>query len=204
MAHSTDRRRGRGADAGDSRTDEVVASLVRHGLVDPERVDEAHALVSSALSGPTAADTPLRRRLAEVAGYVGGALVVAAAVIFLTEEWATLSTTGRVSTLAVIGLVLFGSAVVVLRTGGGDSGADRRRTVDADGLDLEAREIARGRRHRTAAGATRIVAAGWRRYCGSCSTAASFRSIIDRFEESFDVEVLPSRLAASWFGRRRS
>ena len=133
MAHSTDRRRGRGADAGDSRTDEVVASLVRHGLVDPERVDEAHALVSSALSGPTAADTPLRRRLAEVAGYVGGALVVAAAVIFLTEEWATLSTTGRVSTLAVIGLVLFGSAVVVLRTGGGDSGEGgvRRRLASA-------------------------------------------------------------------------
>jgi hypothetical protein len=118
-----------GAEAEHHRAGEVVSRLVGNGLVDAARADEAHAVVSSALSVPSAAEAPLRRRLAEVAGYVGGALVVAAAVIFLTEQWATLSATGRVSTLAAIGLLLFGAAVVVLRTGGagsGDGGVRRR------------------------------------------------------------------------------
>jgi hypothetical protein len=133
MPSSTDRRRPGGATAGPARTDKVVAALVSRGLVDAARAGEAQEVVSSALAGPSATETPLRRRLAEVAGYVGGALVVAAAVIFLTEQWAALSTTGRVSTLAAIGVVLFGAALVVLRTGGTggperetDSGVRRR------------------------------------------------------------------------------
>jgi len=130
MPKSTDRRRPSGTTAGPARTDEVVAALVSSGLVASARAAEAQEVVGSALSGPPATETPLRRRLAEVAGYVGGALVVAAAVIFLTEQWATLSTTGRVSTLAAIGVVLFGAALVVLRTGGAeretDSGVRRR------------------------------------------------------------------------------
>jgi len=125
MPRSTDRRRPSGATAGHARTDEVVAALVGSGLVDPARAEEAQEVVGSALAGPSPTETPLRRRLAEVAGYVGGALVVAAAVIFLTEQWATLSTAGRVSTLAAIGVVLFGVALVVLRTGGAPRENDR-------------------------------------------------------------------------------
>jgi hypothetical protein len=138
MRQTTDDRRTARADAGRGRADRVpdrvVAALVDRGLVQPDRAGEAHEVVTSALSGPTAADTPLRRRLAEVAGYVGGALVVAAAVVFLSEQWASLSTTGRVSTLAVIGVVLFGAALVVLRTGGAEGETDsgvRRRLASA-------------------------------------------------------------------------
>ena len=129
MRQSTDPRRVGGSDTGRSRTDEVVAALVSNGLVDPERAAEAQAVVGSALAGPTASETPLRRRLAEVAGYVGGALVIAAVVVFLSQEWGSLSTTGRVSTLAAIGVVLFGAALLVLRAGGpdtGDAGVRRR------------------------------------------------------------------------------
>lgn len=95
----------------------VVADLVARGLVDPRRADEAEAVVSSSLGLRAAAETPLRRRLAEVAGYIGGALVVAAAVVFLTEQWVSLSTVGRVASLAVIALALFGAAVGVVVTG---------------------------------------------------------------------------------------
>lgn len=91
----------------------VVSALVRSGLVDPERADEARSVVGTALTGDRPAEVPLRRRLAEVAGYVGGALVVAAAVIFLTEEWANLSTAGRVGTLTGIAVVLYAAAVAV-------------------------------------------------------------------------------------------
>jgi len=129
VPQSTDRHRSRGGDARHARADEVVAALVSRGLVEQGRTAEAEAVVRSALAGPVSADAPLRRRLAEVAGYVGGALVVAAAFIFLTQEWASLSTTGRVSTLAAIGLVLFGASFVVLRTGDredGDEGVRRR------------------------------------------------------------------------------
>jgi small-conductance mechanosensitive channel len=100
-----------------ARTAEVVSALTNSGLVDPQRAGEARAVVDAVLSGRAAGAAPLRRRLAEVAGYVGGALVVAAAAIFLSEQWESLSTTGRVATLAVITLVLFGAAVAVVRTG---------------------------------------------------------------------------------------
>jgi hypothetical protein len=134
MRQPTDRRRPSGTTAGHARTGEVVAALVSSGLVDRGRAAEAQDVVSSALSGPSVTETPLRRRLAEVAGYVGGALVVAAAVVFLAEQWAALSTTGRVSTLAAIGVVLFGAALVVLRTGGAEGDTDsgvRRRLASA-------------------------------------------------------------------------
>jgi len=126
MRQSIDHRRTARTDAGRARPDRVVAALVDRGLVHPDRAGEAQEVVGAALSEPAGADTPLRRRLAEVAGYVGGALVVAAAVVFLGEQWETLSTTGRVATLAAIGVVLFGAAVVVLRTGGDDGGVRRR------------------------------------------------------------------------------
>ncbi len=130
MPSYTSRRRPSGTTAVHPRTDEVVAALVGTGLVEAARAGEAQQVVGAALAGPSAAETPLRRRLAEVAGYVGGALVVAAAVVFLADRWSALSTTGRVSTLAAIGVVLFGAALTVLRTGGAeretDSGVRRR------------------------------------------------------------------------------
>ncbi len=116
----------------ETRTEAVVTALTNSGLLDAGRADEARVVVGAALSGAPAAETPLRRRLAEVAGYVGGALVVAAAVVFLAQEWESLSTFGRVATLASIALVLDGAALAVHVLGrrgfpaGTDQGLRRR------------------------------------------------------------------------------
>jgi hypothetical protein len=130
MRPPTDSRRQVG-DTEHARTAAVVSGLVGSGLVDAERAGEARAVVDAALSGRLAGEAPLRRRLAEVAGYVGGALVVAAAVIFLTEEWETLPTSGRVGALATLTLLLAGAAVAVHVLGrralpAGDEGVRRR------------------------------------------------------------------------------
>lgn len=105
------------AHADSARTAAVVSRLVGTGLVEAARAEEAREVVRSALAARPAGETPLRRRLAEVAGYVGGALVVAAAVVFLTEEWGDLSTGGRIATLAAIAIALLASAAALVLFG---------------------------------------------------------------------------------------
>ena len=116
----------------------VVAALVDRGLVAPERSAEALAVVSPLLAGPepgAPGTTPVRRRLAEVAGYVGAAFVVGAAVLFLSTTWADLGAGTQVALLLGSALVLGGAgAAVVLvgapaaRVGRGEAaGAVRRR-----------------------------------------------------------------------------
>jgi hypothetical protein len=88
----------------------VVDGLVDAGLLDPARRGEADTVVRDAL-GSTAAPSPLtgslRRRMAEIAGYVGGAFVVGAAVLFFSATWTDL-------TLGVqVGLMLGTAAVLV-------------------------------------------------------------------------------------------
>jgi hypothetical protein len=88
----------------------VVDGLVDAGLVDPARRAEADTVVRDAL-GSGAAPSPLtgslRRRMAEIAGYVGGAFVVGAAVLFFSATWADL-------TLGVqVGLLLGTAAILV-------------------------------------------------------------------------------------------
>jgi hypothetical protein len=123
--------------AHDTRASGVVASLVDHGLLDPRDAVQAQRLVETALAerrpGSPSVPTPLRGRLAEVAGYVGGSLVVAAAAVFVAEQWAGFTLAGRVATLVAITLVLLGSAVAVawtpgppLRERGHDDGVRRR------------------------------------------------------------------------------
>lgn len=98
----------------------MVASLVDNDLLEPRHAAHAHRLVEAALDERQPAQqpgpTPLRGRLAEVAGYVGGSLVVAAAAVFVAEQWAGFSVAGRVATLAAIASVLLGSAVAVVLT----------------------------------------------------------------------------------------
>jgi len=105
-----------------SRASAVVASLVGNDLLEPRHAAQAQRLVEAALTerqpGQAPALTPLRGRLAEVAGYVGGSLVVAAAAVFVAEQWAGFSIAGRVATLAAIALVLLGSAVAIVVTAG--------------------------------------------------------------------------------------
>jgi Predicted membrane protein (DUF2157) len=55
----------------------------------------------------------LRRRLGEIAAYLGASFVVGATLLFLSEEWDTLGRTGRFSILAAMAAILFGSGVAV-------------------------------------------------------------------------------------------
>jgi hypothetical protein len=88
----------------------VVDALVDAGLLDPARRGEADAVVRDALGGdvaPAPLTGSLRRRMAEIAGYVGGAFVVGAAALFFSATWADL-------TLGVqVGLMLGTAAVLV-------------------------------------------------------------------------------------------
>jgi hypothetical protein len=105
----------------DARALPVVSALEAAGLLDPHRHDDALAVVDQTLSGQrhVGDSTPLRQRLAELAGYVGGALVVAAAVVFAADEWPNLAVGEQVAVLAVSAMFLAGAGVLILATGGG-------------------------------------------------------------------------------------
>ena len=117
----------------DDRTATVVTALVGSGLVDPVRENEAIVVVDRALTGQAASSSTRRNRFAELAGYLGGALVVAAAGIFFSTEWGNLSEGERVVLLAGNALLLALSGAALAFTSGGltalrtDGGAVRRR-----------------------------------------------------------------------------
>lgn len=93
-------------------TQQVVRALVDAGLVDPAQQGAAESVVRSVLDpSATVAQAPLRRRVAEIAGYVGGAFVVGAALLFFASTWSDLSLTAQVT-------LLLGSAVVLAVAGG--------------------------------------------------------------------------------------
>lgn len=101
----------------------VVSALVEAGLLEAARHDDAVELVRRVLGEPTPAASeqpaPLRRRLAEVAGYVGGAFVVAAAGLFFGNEWNDLSRLTRLGLLGGIAILLAAGAMVLVLTAGG-------------------------------------------------------------------------------------
>lgn len=108
----------------DRRAEPIATALEQQGLLDPQRHAEALAALDRALAGspehrPTAEPAALRRRLVELAAYVGGAFVVAAGVLFAAREWADLSVTQRVGLLAGVALVLAGAGVAVVVVTGG-------------------------------------------------------------------------------------
>jgi hypothetical protein len=74
------------------------------------------AAPGAAAPGGTAGQAPLRARLAEVAGYAGGALVATGIGLFLGSAWPDLSRAARVGWLAVIAVVLVLAGVAVLAT----------------------------------------------------------------------------------------
>lgn len=104
---------------GETRGGRVVAALVERGLVGADRTDEAVAVVDAALTSQLAGAIPLRRRLAELAGYVGGALVVAAAALFIADRWLELTLAERLGLLGVVALLLAAAGVVAAMTRGG-------------------------------------------------------------------------------------
>ena len=103
----------------DPRAAAVVKALVDQGLVDPGRRDEAQSLVDRSLAGQASVSAPLTRRFAELAGYVGAAFVVAAAIIFFASQWPGLSEGQQVALLAGSTLVLAAAGLAVGLVGQG-------------------------------------------------------------------------------------
>lgn len=103
------------------RSSAIIAALVEQGLVSGERRDEAAAVVEAALGPPSTVPAPLRRRFAELAGYVGGAFLVAAAGLFLAERWIDLSVPQQVGLLFGVAGLLVAAGLVVTVTAGGSA-----------------------------------------------------------------------------------
>lgn len=97
---------------------DIAGDLVDAGLL---RADDRAAAtqVVAARVPPDArrTDRPATSRLAaEVAGYLGGILVVAAAAVFIASQWSRMGPGTRVAALLVSALVLAGAALAVRRT----------------------------------------------------------------------------------------
>lgn len=105
--------------ARDHRSALVVSALADRGLLVPGRHAEAVAVVDAALGSQRAPATPLRRRFAELAGYLGAAFVVSAAGIFLAAQWPDLTDDQRVGLLAGTAAVLAVAGVAVGGLGSG-------------------------------------------------------------------------------------
>ena len=103
----------------DNRSLTLVTALVDHGLVPAGRRDEAIDVIDRTLAGQAIAVGPMKRRFAELAGYVGGAFVVAAAAVFLSDQWNHMTTGAQVGLLVGIAVVLAGAGVALALTGGG-------------------------------------------------------------------------------------
>jgi len=103
----------------DTRTASLVAALISHGLVDPAREREATDVVDTSLGGQQGLPSSLRQRFAELAGYVGGAFVVSAAVIFFSDQWGSLSDAQQVGTLAGAAVTLAVAGLVLAVIAGG-------------------------------------------------------------------------------------
>jgi hypothetical protein len=102
-------------------------------MVPAERRDEAERVVAEAMGGPEAGPERLRSKLGEIAGYVGAALVVAAAALFVIEQWDSMSQGERVAWIGGMSIVLGVVGLVVSFVGTGfegmrsEAGAVRRR-----------------------------------------------------------------------------
>lgn len=114
-------------------SEDVVHALEVRGLIDPARHEEAADVLDRMAEGRSVQSATLRRLLAEVAGYVGAAFVVAAVVVFFAPRWLDMSLTTRISLLVGTAVLLVGAALALGVTGGGlrtlrtAAGALRRR-----------------------------------------------------------------------------
>jgi hypothetical protein len=119
--------------AHDRRSEPLASALEHRGLLDPQRHAEALDVLDAALSGGEAPPTALRRRLVELAAYVGGAFVVAAGFLFATQEWADLTVTQRVVLLGVVAALLAAAGIATVVTTG------RRRVISEPVHDVRRR-----------------------------------------------------------------
>lgn len=103
----------------DVRSRAVVDALVESGLVGSGQQDAAVDVVDRVLGSQQAEAAPLRRRFAELAGYLGGVFVVSAAGIFFATQWPNLGEGQQVALLAGVSVVLLLAAGAVLALAGG-------------------------------------------------------------------------------------
>lgn len=111
----------------------VVRRAVEDGVLAGDQAREVLRRFSAA--GPDAAEAGRRGRLAEVAGYAGGALVLCAGVLFLGTEWADLGRGARAGFLLGAAALLAVSGAAVLVTAG------RPRAQVADDRDSVRRRL---------------------------------------------------------------
>jgi len=109
---------------GDARAAVVVDALVTGGFVDGARRDEAVLVVGSTIAAQGPGAVTVRRRFAELAGYLGAALVVSAAGIFFAAQWPDLTGGQQVALLAGAAVLL---AVAGVATGSLGAGFTRMR-----------------------------------------------------------------------------
>lgn len=99
----------------ETRSRAVVSALVGAGLIEPTRQGEADIVVRNVLASESPGVTaPLRRRMAEIAGYVGGAFVVGAAGLFFGTTWDQLSFGQQGGILLGIAAMLMVAAVALV------------------------------------------------------------------------------------------
>lgn len=109
----------------DTRSGAIVGALLEHGLVPAERQAEAVDVVDRVLGTQQAGAAPLRRRFAELAGYLGGVFVVSAAGIFFATRWNDLTEGQQVALLAGMAVVLGIAGLAVGGLGAGFSAMRR-------------------------------------------------------------------------------
>jgi hypothetical protein len=112
----------------------TLRRLVADGVLSVEqagRISDTYAEVRASAAVPTRS---AQGRLPEVVGYLGGALVFTAGIVFVAQQWRDLSTWSRFSIAAGASALLLALAVVVIRTApgrpvslraGGDDGRRR-------------------------------------------------------------------------------
>ncbi len=103
------------AGTGPGRSTTIVTALVDHGLLADRDRAQALLVVHRALEAQAPATAPLKRRFAELAGYVGGAFIVSAAAILSASRWSTLGEGQQVALLGGVAVLL---AVAGLAVGG--------------------------------------------------------------------------------------
>lgn len=101
------------------RSRQIADDLVRAGVVAEGDRDRAGAVLACHVDvgpEPATARPPAGRIAAEIAGYLGGILVIAAAAVFLASQWSRMGPGTRVAALLVSALVLAAGAVAVRLT----------------------------------------------------------------------------------------
>lgn len=131
------------------RAADIADHLVAAGLVESSAHAAAVDVIAPVLAdeAATAATRPAGSRIAaEIAGYLGGILVVAAAAVFLASQWSRMGEWTRVLVLA-LSAALLGSAAVAVRlvsrrAAAPSELAGEARTLLASGLAVAAAGLA--------------------------------------------------------------